>query len=240
MYRSKTISVAMPCYNEEEGLEKILQSKPQFIDQVVVVDNNSFDNTVNVAKKYGATVVHETRKGYGYAYLAGLLKVTGDIIALLDGDDSYPIAEIERLLLHMENEHCDFVSGRRYPLVNKKVQPRINKFANHIVSWLIRLFFRIPVKDSQSGMMVFKRSLLDKIKIYNTGMGFSQEIKIRAFTRSDLRCGEVHISYRARAGKVKFKKLEDSLKNLYSLFYLWKELIYPKVSPFRKNNRKKE
>jgi glycosyltransferase involved in cell wall biosynthesis len=225
MYKFRTISVVMPCYNEQEGLNKMLRCKPSFIDEVIIVDNNSTDNTVNIAKRHGATIAYEKKKGYGHACLAGLSKAKGDTVILLDGDATYSMGEIEKLLLYMESNSFDFVNGNRYPLANKKVQPVINQIANWTISLFIRVLFEINLKDSQSGMFAFKNSLLDKIKVYNTGMGFPQEIKIKAFTRRDVRCGEVHIDYGMRLGEVKFRKFKDSVQNVYSLLRLWKELL---------------
>jgi len=220
MYRTKTVSLVIPCFNEEEGLDKLLQSKPQFVDEIIVVDNASTDATPQIAAKHGAKVVYESRKGYGQAYLTGLPRATGDIIVTLDGDDTYPMSEIEKLILLMEKEDCDFVSGNRYPLTNKNIQPVINQYANWLISTLIRLLFCIKLADSQSGMMAFKRGILNKMKLFDTGMGFSQEIKIKAFTRKDFKCRELWISYRLRIGEVKFKSLNDGLRNLFSAIRL--------------------
>jgi len=224
MYRSKTITVIMPCYNEEEGLKKLLENKPSFIDEVIVVDNASTDATAEIAKSYGATVIFESRKGYGQAYLAGLPKASKDIIALMDGDDTYSMADLEKLLSLMEKENYDFVTGNRYPLADKSAQPIINQYANKLISMAIRLLFNIKLKDSQSGMMVFKRDLLKQINVKDTGMGFSQEIKIKAFIDKNIRCCEERITYQVRAGEVKFRKLKDGMRNLYLVICLWKEL----------------
>lgn len=224
MYNNKKVSLVIPCYNEEKGIGSVLAKKPFFVDEVIVIDNNSTDRTADVAKKYGATVVHEKRRGYGYAYQAGLPKTSGDIIVTLDGDASYPLFELEKMLSHMERGCYDFVSGCRYPLVHKNVQPVINEIANYLISWLTRVLFKINLIDSQSGMMVFKKSILKKIKIRNTNMGFSQEIKIKSFLNPDINCDEVRISYLKREGKIKFKKI-DAIKNLYSFLSLFKEFV---------------
>ncbi len=102
--------------------------------------------------------MHEKRRGYGQCYLSGLSKVRTDIIVTLDGDKTYPITEIEKLLLYMENKHCDFVSGCRYPLVNKKAQSVINKVANSSISWLITVLFKINLKDSHRACWLLKRA----------------------------------------------------------------------------------
>jgi len=225
MYDNKKISCVVPCYNEEAGLEKILQDKPVFIDEVIVVDNGSTDRTAGIARKYGAVVIYEKKRGYGYAYQAGLPAAGGDIIVTLDGDCSYPVSEIEKMLLYMKTKSLDFVVGCRYPLVNKDVQPAINTAANYTISWLIRILFRINLVDSQSGMMVFKKSILKKIRIKNTAMGFSPEIKIRAFLDPSIKCGEVHIPYLSRIGISKFRRMKDSMQTFYSVLSLWVKLI---------------
>ncbi|MFB0561846.1 MAG: glycosyltransferase family 2 protein, partial [Candidatus Lokiarchaeia archaeon] len=223
LYNNKKISLTIPCYNEEKGIGNVLKKKPFFVDEVIIIDNNSTDKTADVAKKYGATIVHEKKMGYGYAYLTGLPKAKGDIIVTLDGDNSYPLFELEKMLSYMEKGHYDFVVGCRYPLVHKNAQPLINKIANYFVSWLIRVLFKINLIDSQSGLMVFKKEVLKKIKIQNTAMGFSQEIKIKAFLNPEIKCGEARISYLHRIGNTKFKKI-DGIKNLYSVLLLFIEL----------------
>lgn len=215
----------MPCYNEESGLEKILRNKPAFIDEIIVVDNASTDKTAEVARRYGVVVIHEKNRGYGYAYQAGLPAASGDIVVTLDGDYSYPVSEIERLLTYMRINNLDFVVGCRYPLIDRSAQPVINKAANYAISWFIRVFFGINLIDSQSGMMAFRKDILDKLEAENTGMGFSQELKIRAFLLRGIKCGEAHISYLPRVGISKFQRMKNSMHNLYSVFSLWTELI---------------
>lgn len=234
MYNHEKISLVIPCYNEEAGLAKVLQNKPFFVDEVIVVDNNSHDGTAAVASKYEAKVIHEKRQGYGWAYQAGLPKAAGDIIVIMDGDNGYPVSEIEKLLSFMEKGKFDFVYGCRYPLTNKSAQCLLNRIANYFMSWLIRILFGINVTDSQSGMMVFRKHILDRIKLCDKGMGFTQEIKIKSFLTQNIHCGEVHISYAPRVGKVKFRKVRDSLKSLYTTFRLWQKLVLP----HRKNGRK--
>src|SRR6185436_14107809 len=85
MHRGLKISVVIPCYNEEEGIQTVIHAMPAYVDEIVVVDNNSTDRTSEVARSLGAVVVFQGRKGYGAAYQAGLPAATGDIIATLDG-----------------------------------------------------------------------------------------------------------------------------------------------------------
>lgn len=213
MYNNKTISIVIPCHNEENGIRELLKEKPFFADEIIVVNNWSTDNTKYVAQWYGANVIYEKIIGYGQACRAGLSKAAGDIVIILDGDNSYPLHEAGKLLSFMEQGYCDFAVGCRYPLIHKNSQPIINKIANTFITRLINILFGISLTDSQSGMMAFNRKALNRIKAQNTDMGFSQEFKIKAFVDPEINCGEVHITYSKRIGNVKFKKIEGIKKS---------------------------
>ncbi len=98
MYRELTLSVVIPCLNEEKGIAKVLKGMPDCVDEVVVVDNGSMDGTAAVAESLGAKIIFEKEKGYGRAYGAGLPVATGDVIVTLDGDGQYPSAAIPPII----------------------------------------------------------------------------------------------------------------------------------------------
>ncbi len=223
MYRGQRISVVIPCFNEEAGITKVLSQMPAFVDETIVVDNGSTDQTAYVAQRGGAIVVSEKRRGYGRAFQAGFAYARGDILVTLDGDNSYPPADIETLLFHMASGQYDFVVGTRYPLKDGRVQPLLNRIGNRLISLLVCLLFDLNLRDSQSGMMVLRRSTLPVIGRVSDGMSFSQEVKINAYQASSLRCSEKSITYRYRTGRSKFR-LVDGLGNLVGLwcFYLRK------------------
>ena len=105
MYKNQSITVIIPCLNEEQGIEKVLRRMPDFVDEKIVVDNGSTDRTSEVAASLGAYVIREEVRGYGRAYRRGFAHATGDIIVTLDGDHSYPPDAISYLLeafLHLE------------------------------------------------------------------------------------------------------------------------------------------
>ena len=127
MYLNKSISLVIPCLNEEKGLESLLSKRPDFIDEVIVVDNDSEDQTAAIARKYGARVVYLKEKDYGLAYRLGLPLAQGDIIVMMDGDDTYPVEEVEKFLRKMKEGDYSFVSGCRFPLKDKHVMPYIKQ-----------------------------------------------------------------------------------------------------------------
>jgi glycosyltransferase involved in cell wall biosynthesis len=216
MHRDLKISVVIPCYNEEDGVREVIERMPPSIDEVVVVDNNCTDRTAEVATSLGARVVAEKVPGYGAAYKAGLKAATGDVIVTLDGDGTYPPEEIERLVDTMVDRRWDFLSASRFPLVDKAAMGLSNQIGNWVLTAGAAVLFFKPIRDSQSGMWVFKRSLLEKMKLTSNGMPFSEEIKLEALLCGS-KFGEAHIPYGARIGEVKLQKWRDGWENLLFL-----------------------
>jgi glycosyltransferase involved in cell wall biosynthesis len=211
------ISVVIPCYNEEDGVRYTMGQLPACVDEVVVVDNNSTDRTAEVARSLGARVVHEARKGYGAAYQAGLPAVTGDITVTLDGDGTYPADQIPELVDHLVDRKLDFLSASRFPLKNPRAMNLSNQVGNLVLTLGMAVLYGKPVRDSQSGMWVFRSAVYPKLKVTSDGMAFSEEIKIEAIRNADVRFGEYPIDYRPRVGEVKLDKWRDGFRNLFFL-----------------------
>ena len=218
MYNGESITVIIPCLNEEQGVEQVLRAMPEFIDEVIVVDNGSTDSTRQVARSFGATVVAEDRRGYGRAYRSGFASASGDVIVTLDGDRSYPVEAISYLLGAMQHFNVDFLNTSRFPIRCPKAMSRKHRAGNLILSLAMSLLFLRWVRDSQSGMWVFRRSILDEIRLDADGMEFSGEIKIEAIKRRGIRFAEVPILYSARRGESKLSPWRDGLRGLFFLF----------------------
>ena len=225
MYRNNKISLIIPCFDEEKGIGKILKHWPLFIDQIIVVDNNSTDRTSEIANKLGAQVVFEKRRGYGQAYLSGFKAVQGDILVTMDGDNSYPVDEIHKLIDSLLNERIDFISGCRFPLKNKQSMEFLNRMGNFILTLFFSVLIFKKIKDSQSGMWVFKRRALSEMRLKSKGMTLSGEIKMEAILNKNIKFKEVPISYNERIGQVKLRKWKDGLLILLFLFKKRLELI---------------
>lgn len=217
MYKSQRITVIIPCLNEEQGIEKVLHRMPSFVDQVIVVDNGSTDRTGEVAISLGAEVIREPVRGYGRAYKRGFASATGDIIITLDGDHSYPPDAISYLLeafLHLE---VDFLNACRFPVRDAKAMSFKHKFGNWALSLAMSLLFFRWVRDSQSGMWVFRRSILKDMRLESDGMAFSEEIKVEALKRKHIRFAELSIQYSSRLGEIKLNPWRDGIHNLLFL-----------------------
>lgn len=218
MYKNQKISVVIPCYNEEEGIVSTLKSIPPWVDEVLVVDNNSYDQTAPLARKFGARVIHEFKQGYGSAMQRGLKAAKGDIVITSDADGTYPLKHIERMIDYLLNNNLDFVAGNRFPLKNKTAMPFPNKAGNFMLTLTMNLLTLKFVKDSQTGMWVFCRPILKKMRLTSHSMSLSEEIKIEAICNPNIKYGEYHIHYFDRVGNSKLRRLRDGIPNFLFLF----------------------
>ncbi len=217
MYKNQKITVIIPCLNEEQGIERVLTRMPDFVDEVIVVDNGSTDRTSDVAKSFGAKVVREDVRGYGRAYKTGFSQATGDIIITLDGDHSYPPDAISYLLEAFFHLEVDFLNTSRFPVRERAAMSLKHKFGNLILSLGMSILYLKWVRDSQSGMWVFKRSILKDMNLVSDGMAFSEEIKIEALKNSRIRFEEISIQYSSRLGEIKLNPWRDGFANLWFL-----------------------
>jgi glycosyltransferase involved in cell wall biosynthesis len=217
MYKGQSITVIIPCLNEEQGIELVLRRMPEFVDQVIVVDNGSTDRTSDVARSLGAEVIREEVRGYGRSYKKGFSRATGDLIVTLDGDHSYPPDAISYLLeafLHLE---VDFLNASRFPVRDRRAMSFKHKFGNLILSLAMSVLYFRWVRDSQSGMWVFRRSILPDMTLESDSMAFSEEIKIEALKNSKVRFAEISIQYSSRLGEIKLNPWRDGINNLLFL-----------------------
>ena len=191
---------------------------PEYVDEVIVVDNGSTDSTASVARSFGAKVVQEDVRGYGRAYKKGFSHATGDIIITLDGAHSYPVDAISYLLGALEHLKADFLNASRFPVRDSRAMSFKHKVGNWILSLTTSVLFFRWVADSQSGMWVFKRSILKGIKLEADGMAFSEEIKVEAIKHRNIRFEEIPVMYTSRLGEIKLNPWKDGFENLLFLF----------------------
>jgi dolichol-phosphate hexosyltransferase len=214
MYKDQSITVIIPCLNEEQGIESVLRAMPDFVDEVIVVDNNSTDRTSEVAASLGAKVIREDVRGYGRSYKRGFAMASSDLIITLDGDHSYPVDALSYLIeafLHLE---VDFLNASRFPVQDSQAMSFKNKFGNFVLSIAMSVLYLRWVRDSQSGMWVFRRSILKEMKLGSDGMAFSEEIKVEALRSPRIRFREISIQYSSRLGETKLNAWRDGFRNL--------------------------
>jgi glycosyltransferase involved in cell wall biosynthesis len=215
VYKDRRITVVIPCLNEEEGIVEVLSRMPAFVDEVIVVDNDSTDRTAERARQFGVRVIHEKIRGYGRAYKTGLLQAQGDIIVTLDGDHSYPADAISYLLEVFLRSGVRFLSASRFPLKNRGAMSFKHRVGNKILSVVMSFLYFRWVRDSQSGMWVFERDSLREMNLVSDGMAFSEEIKIEAIRRRNVGFKEIYVDYSNRMGEIKLQPWRDGFANLF-------------------------
>lgn len=230
VYRNRTVTVVIPCLNEEKGIVEVLSRMPAFVDEVIVVDNDSTDTTAEVARSHGARVIHEKIRGYGRAYKTGLIEAKGEIVVTLDGDHSYPVDGISYLLEVFLRSNVRFLSASRFPLKNRRAMSFKHWAGNKVLSLIMSILYFRWVRDSQSGMWVFERESLSCMDLVSDGMAFSEEIKIEAIRRQKIGFKEIYIDYSNRMGEIKLQPWKDGLRNLLFLVrkrFAWRRKATP-------------
>ena len=228
MYKKHKISVVIPCYNEEQGIRLTYQKIPKFVDEVVVVDNLSTDQTAKIARKLGAKVISEKNQGYGFALKRGLEGASGKIVITIDGDATYPIEDCKEAIDYLLDQSLDFVSCSRFPLRNRDSMHWQNLLGNKFISFLMKLLFLREFKDGLSGMLVFKKKIYPLLLPLSSTWNLSEEIKIEAYIHPQVKFDEYRINYHPRFGKSKLWPLRVGLENIVYLFYLrfFKKRLY--------------
>jgi glycosyltransferase involved in cell wall biosynthesis len=220
------IAVIIPALNEQQSIGKVIDAIPSWVDKVVVADNGSTDGTAEVARGHGAMVVHEPRRGYGAACLAGLAAIEQpnqpDVIVFLDGDYSDYPQEMDRLLRPILQDEADLVIGSR---VRGQAEPGSltipQRFGNALACGLIRLFTGVVFTDLGPFRAIRTSSLL-ALRMDDQDFGWTVQMQVRA-ARMGLRIVELPVSYRARVGKSKISGtmrgvVSAGTKILYTIF----------------------
>jgi hypothetical protein len=222
------VSIVIPAINEERGIGKTIDAinaeyfNEQHWDlEIIIVDGNSKDKTRDIAASKGAIVLLENQKGYGRAYKVGILHATGDVIVTGDADATYPFHLIHEYIQMLLDQHLDFLTTDRFAALKHGSMSLKHRFGNLTLAWTLRILFLVNIRDSQSGMWIFKRDSLKKIQPlddFNNGMPFSEEIKIEMFTNKQIKAKEIPSTLSAREGQVKLESFKDGIKNLRFLF----------------------
>ena len=218
----------IPTINEEKGIGKTLDminkgffKKNKWELEILIIDGDSEDKTREIAEKKGAKVIVEKRKGYGRAYKTGLPLATGDVIVTGDGDATYPFERIHLYIQELIDEDLDFITTDRFAGLRRGSMSIKHFFGNFILNLTLRVLFFVKIRDSQSGMWVFRKSALDKVQPledFDDGMPFSEEIKIEMFTSKDIKAKEIPSALYSREGEVKIQSFSDGWKNFKFLF----------------------
>lgn len=203
------IDVVIPAFNEEGCIHKVVGDIDRnLVRNIVVVNNNSTDNTVEVARQAGAIVLDQSVMGYGRACLTGIaylnnLETKPDILVFLDGDYSDHPEELEYLVAPIINGEYDFVVGNRNTEAREKgsMTPQ-QVFGNWLATYLIKLFYKVEYHDLGPFRAINFEKLI-QIDMQDKTYGWTVEMQLKAI-KNKLRTIELPVKYRKRgAGKSK-------------------------------------
>jgi glycosyltransferase involved in cell wall biosynthesis len=213
------VSVVIPCLNEAENIEECVRRSREALDEadivgeVVVADNDSDDGSAQLAANAGARVVHEPRRGYGSAYLAGFGAAQGEYIVMLDADMTYPFKDIPRFVEELR-AGAQLVMGDRMDNIEPGAMHWMHRYiGNPLLSGTLNLFFRTGIRDAHCGMRGFRRDILPQLDLRTTGMEFASEMVIRA-SKEKLDIREFPIAYAPRGGESKLSRFRDGWRHL--------------------------
>lgn len=201
---NKIIKVIIPAYNEEKSIIKVIQDIPSIVDEIIIVDNNSSDQTAKNAQEAGAKVLTEIKKGYGNACLKGISYVKSqthqtDIIVFLDGDFSDYPEELTKLIAPIINDNIDFVIGARVSKFREKgsmTRPQI--FGNWLATTLMSILFNSKFTDLGPFRAIKYHKLL-ALKMEDKTYGWTVEMQLKAL-KNNYSYLEIPVKYRNRIG----------------------------------------
>ena len=223
------ISVVIPTLNEAQAIGEVVSTVPQgWVQDIFVVDNGSTDDTVKQATLAGARVIHEPRRGYGFACLAGAKAArNSDIIVFLDGDRSDDPRQLDAIAMPVIENQADLVIGSRIGgVIEKGAMPLHGQLGNRLIVFLLRLLYQVYITDIGSFRAIKTDDLFD-LKMEQMTYGWPSEMVVKA-ARKGLRIQSIPINYRRRIGVSKVTgTVKGTIMATYYMFlvplkYLWK------------------
>jgi glycosyltransferase involved in cell wall biosynthesis len=225
------ITVVIPALNEEQAIGEVVRAVPaDRVQDIIVVDNGSTDNTAKQASLAGARVILEPRPGYGSACLAGAKAAVGaDVIVFLDGDRSDDPAELEAVFGPVADNRADLVIGSRIKgVLEKGAMPLHGRLGNRFIVFLLRLLYGVNITDIGSFRAIKPQSLSD-LDMQQMTYGWPVEMVVKA-ARKGLRIQSVPVNYRRRIGKSKVTgTIRGTLLATYYMFLVPLKYLFIKV-----------
>jgi glycosyltransferase involved in cell wall biosynthesis len=231
----KKVTVLIPCYNEAEAIANVVRKFPKeqlyrygFDLEIVVIDNNSSDDTARVAAEAGARVITEKKQGKGNAIRSGFYSIdkSTDYVVMLDGDDTYKPEEIWRLIEPLDSGFADVIIGSRmHGRIRKGSMKRLNHTGNKLYSSLVRTAYKVTVTDVLTGYFAWKRPVIEDLRNHLKSQGFAIEMEmVTKMARLGYPIYSVPISYDPRLGDSSLNPVRDGARilNMYFKNLRWK------------------
>ena len=221
------IAILIPCYNESKTIAKVVGDfKKQLPDaDIYVYDNNSIDNTADIARQAGAIVRYEQRQGKGNVVRRMLADIEADCYLLVDGDDTYPSDNAKEMCDIVLNEHYDMVIGDRLSSTYFQENKRpFHDYGNRFVRYAINKIFHSDIKDIMTGYRALSRHLVMSVPLLSEGFEIETELTINVLD-NQLRIKQIPIEYRDRpiGSTSKLSTFKDGIKIIGTIFRLFRD-----------------
>jgi len=227
------VSVVIPTLNEAGNIREALttiKKEVLYPKEIIVVDGNSTDGTQEIVKDSNCRLIIEPRRGYGLALRAGFKQAKGDVIVMVDGDGTYEVRHINRLLDTLIRKNAEMCLATRMYDPNKAMG-MMNFVANKVMTFFFDLLFMQFLSDSQSGFRAISRSAIEKVEFHEDDMSFATEMLVQ-FAKKGFKMVEIPTVYKSRKyGKTKLRKIKSGVEIFTTMFrgfmerkFIWKRL----------------
>jgi glycosyltransferase involved in cell wall biosynthesis len=226
---ANVLSIVVPAYNEEDGVAAVIERTLKIEDQLktvgldglelIIVDDGSKDKTAEIVKQYvdkGVVLIqHKKNRNYGGALKTGFKHATGDLLAFMDADGTYPPEYFPKMVQALLEQKADLAIGSRMAGVESEM-PLTRRIGNTLFAGLLTIVGNIRITDSASGQRVMRREVLEKLYPLPDGLNFTPVMSTRAL-HEDLKMIEVPIKYEERAGESKLSVVKDGFRFLFTI-----------------------
>ena len=221
------IAILIPCYNESKTIAKVVGDFKKQLPEadIYVYDNNSTDNTADIARQAGAIVRYEQRQGKGNVVRRMLADIEADCYLLVDGDDTYPSDNAKEMCDIVLNEHYDMVIGDRLSSTYFQENKRpFHDYGNRFVRYAINQIFHTDIKDIMTGYRALSRHLVMSVPLLSEGFEIETELTINVLD-NQLRIKQIPVEYRDRpiGSTSKLSTFKDGIKIIATIFRLFRD-----------------
>jgi glycosyltransferase involved in cell wall biosynthesis len=215
------VSVVIPTLNEAGNiLEALLTIEKElaYPNEVIVVDGDSTDGTKEIVKDNNCKLIIQKRRGYGIALRTGMRYAKGDIVVMVDGDGTYEVKHINRLIETMIKRDAEMCLATRMYGLSKNSMGVLNYFGNKLITLFFDFLYGQYLTDTQSGFRAISRSAIEKVNFGEGDMAFATEMLVK-FAKKGFRMVEVPTVYKPRKyGKTKLKRFSAGMQIFNTIF----------------------
>ncbi len=222
------IAVLIPCYNEEQTIEKVVKDFKKELPEadIYVYNNNSKDDTIQKAKEAGGIVRDEYRQGKGNVVRKMFMDIEADIYIMVDGDDTYPSEYVHKLIEPIKNGIADMVTGDRISqgFYKKENKRHFHEWGNNLVRKTINSLFKTKLKDIMTGYRAFNKTFVKNMPVMSEDFEIETEMTLHALDKK-FKIKEISVPYRDRAnGSIsKLHTIKDGIKVCKKIVSMYKD-----------------